>query len=293
MGKFDQTIGFMLLAVIMNTYLTGIIMSQFFSYWSSSHKDPRWIRCLVAFLFIINATQACAVVYLSWFYCVTNFTNPQIVGTDLWPYPFTALTTAVLATTNQMFQSWRIYKLTRNKIFVAFLVAGSLAACGMGIAGAIGMFLHVHGPAKLVALRPIVEGKLLLLCCVDVIIAVHLSLIFSRSKTSFARTDRVLNVLIRNAVQSGSFTAIFALGTVLSFRLSSDTSMLVLFSLPIGRIYTHTMMDQLVSREELTAILQRTTSSMASNSNQTSGEQSNGCTYAGRLHQLRPVPFFA
>lgn len=93
----------------------------------------------------------------------------------------------------------------------------------MGVAGAIEMSLHVHGPAKLVALRPIVEGKLLLQCCVDVIIAgeislrlrnriqcpnilVHLSLIFSRSKTSFARTDRVLNILIRNAVQSGSFT---------------------------------------------------------------------------------------
>ncbi|KAJ7321343.1 hypothetical protein DFH08DRAFT_1085930 [Mycena albidolilacea] len=283
----------MLLGVIVNTYLTGVIMSQFFSYWSSSHKDPWWIRSLVAFLFIINATQACAVVYLSWFYCVTNFANPQIVGTDLWPYPLTNLTTAILAITNQMFQSWRIYKLTGNKIFVAFLAACSLTACGMGVAGAIEMSLHVHGPAKLVTLRPIVEGELLLQCCVDVIIAVHLSLIFCRSKTSFARTDRVLNILIRNAVQLGSFTAIFALGIVLAFRLSSDTSMLVLFSLPIGRIYTHTMMDQLVSREELTAILLRTTSSMFSNSSQISAEQSNGGAYAGGSHELGPVPFLA
>jgi hypothetical protein len=94
----------------------------------------------------------------------------------------------------------------------------------MGVAGAIEMALHVHGPAKLVALMPIVEGNLVLRCCLDVIIAgeiyasvyamriqcpnilVHLSLIFSRSKTSFAKTDRVLNILVRNAVQSGSFT---------------------------------------------------------------------------------------
>ncbi|KAJ7846728.1 hypothetical protein B0H14DRAFT_3678041 [Mycena olivaceomarginata] len=286
MGKFDQTIGFMLLGVIMNTYLTGVIMSQFFSYWSSSHKDPWWIRSLVAFLFIINATQACAVVYLSWFYCVTNFANPQIVGTDLWPYPLTNLTTAILAITNQMFQSWRIYKLTGNKIFVAFLVACSLTACGMGVAGAIEMSLHVHGPAKLVTLRPIMERELLLQCCVDVIIAGEI-------ENELCKDGQGANILIRNAVQSGSFTAIFALGIVLAVRLSSDTSTLVLFSLPIGRIYTHTMMDQLVSREELTAILLRTTSSMVSNSNQISAEQSNGGAYAGGSHELGPVPFLA
>jgi hypothetical protein len=41
----------------------------------------------------------------------------------------------------------------------------------MGVAGAIEMSLHVHGPAKLVTLRPIMERELLLQCCVDVIIA--------------------------------------------------------------------------------------------------------------------------
>ncbi|KAJ7822222.1 hypothetical protein B0H14DRAFT_2829347, partial [Mycena olivaceomarginata] len=257
------------LAFSVNTYLTGVIMSQFFSYWSSSHKDPWWIRSLVAFLFIINATQASSSIITE-----ENASTNYLSLADLWPYPLTNLTTAILAITNQMFQSWRIYKLTGNKIFVAFLVACSLTACGMGVAGAIEMSLHVHGPAKLVTLRPIMERELLLRLFL-------LSLIFCRSKTSFARTDRVLNILIRNAVQSGSFTAaIFALGIVLAVRLSSDTSTLVLFSLPIGRIYTHTMMDQL-SREELTAILLRTTSSMVSNSNQISAEQSNSGAYAG------------
>ncbi|KAJ7885212.1 hypothetical protein B0H13DRAFT_2045189 [Mycena leptocephala] len=315
MGKFDQTIGFVLLGVVsesagpFNTlhdlqaigffsehlsngsyYVPVLLILELQSQRSlvdqilgglpvHSQRHPGLCRCVPVVVM---------------FYCVTNFANPQVVGSNLWPYPFTSLskTTAVLAITNQMFQMWRIYKLTRNKIFIAFLMVSSLAACGMGAAAAIEMSLRMHGPVKrLVALMPIVEGNLVLQCFVDVIIAVHLSLIFSGSKTSFARTDMVLNILIRNAVQSGSFTAIFALGTALSFRLSSDTSMLVLFSLPIGRIYTHTIMDQLVSREELTAILMRTTSStVVSNSNQVWAEHSNGGTYAGGSHQLRPAP---
>lgn len=85
---------------------------------------------------------------------------------------------------------------------------------------------------------------------------------FSKSKTSFAKTDRVLNRLIRMAIQSGAFTGacasingdlgsmqraiqgVFALGTLLMFRLFPDTQMLTLFALPIGRIYTHVRRHQ-------------------------------------------------
>ncbi|KAJ6537942.1 hypothetical protein B0H19DRAFT_1270321 [Mycena capillaripes] len=324
MGEFDQTIGFTLMGVIINTYLTGVIMSQFFSYWNSSYQDSWWIKSLVAFLFVINATQAGAVV----FYCVTNFANPQVVATSLWPYPFTALTTAVLAITNQLFQSWRIYQFTRNKILVGFLVAASLAACGTGVAAAIESWIFSE-LAKLIALQPVVEANLALQCAVDVIVAIRLSLIFSKSKTSFAKTDRVLNTLIRNAVQSGSFTAVFALGTLFSFRFAPGTYMLALFALPIGRIYTHTMMDQFISREELrnilmndgqvitvpnisfpsfhaanynasnrdpsaavdgTAIMLRTTSSGTKTNETLAGQSNSSGTYSGESHQQKSVP---
>ncbi|KAJ7212547.1 hypothetical protein GGX14DRAFT_84863 [Mycena pura] len=254
MGQFDQTIGFTLMGVIVNTYLMGVIMSQFFTYWTSKQQDFWWIKTLVAFLFVINAIQASVVVYMSWFYCVTNFSNPAIVAISLWPYPFTALTTAVLALVFHSFQSWRIYVFTNNKILVGFLMASALAACGMGVAAAIQSWIFSE-LAKLIALQPVVEGNLSLQCALDVLIAVILSVTFNKSKTSFAKTDQMLNRLIRTAIQSGSFTAVFALGTVLSFRFSPKTYMIALFALPIGRIYTHTMMDHLITRNEMRKIL--------------------------------------
>ncbi|KAJ7151917.1 hypothetical protein C8R43DRAFT_1004654 [Mycena crocata] len=254
MGEFDQTIGFTLLGVTINTYLTGVIMSQFFTYWTSKYQDPWWTRSLVAFLFIVNATQAAAVIYMSWFYCVTNFANSGVVAISLWPYPFTALTTAVLALVNQTFQSWRIYIFTKSKILVGSLLVTALATCGIGAAAAIESWIFSE-LAKLVALQPIVEANLALQCAVDVLIAAIMSIMFSRSRTSFAKTDRVINRLIRTAVQSGFFTAVFALGTLLSFRFSPGTYMIALFALPIGRIYTHTMMDHFISRDQLRDML--------------------------------------
>ncbi|KAF8164512.1 hypothetical protein K438DRAFT_1492437, partial [Mycena galopus ATCC 62051] len=205
---------------------------------------------LVAFLFAINVTQAAAVVYMAWFYCATNFGNPEIIIHDLWPYSFTALTTAILAITNQMFQTWKIYLFKRNKTLVVFLSVTSLAACGLGATAAIKSWL-IFEYVKIATLQPIVEANLALQCAIDVTIAFILTLTLYKSKTSFAHTDRILDRLIRTAVQSGSFTALFALGTIFAFRFWPKTNMLALFALPIGRIYTHTIMDHLVCREQL------------------------------------------
>ncbi|KAF7368511.1 hypothetical protein MVEN_00174300 [Mycena venus] len=251
MGEFDQTIGFTLMGVTINTYLTGIIMSQFHTYWTSKYQDP---LSLVGFLFVINITQAVAVIYMSWFYCVTNFTNPNVVAIMLWPYPFTALTMSILALVNHIFQSWRIYCFTERKMLVGFLLATALANCGIGVTVSIESWIFSE-LSKLVALQPIIEGNLALQCAVDAIIAIIMADMFSRWHTNFADTDKVLNRLIRTAVQSGFFTVVFALGTLLSNRFSPGTYMIALFALPIGRIYTHTMMSQLVTREELRDML--------------------------------------
>ncbi|KAJ7676921.1 hypothetical protein DFH06DRAFT_1079989 [Mycena polygramma] len=246
-----------LTASLVNTYLMGVIMSQFWTYWLSDYNDPWWTRAMVAFLFILNATQAGSLVYMLWFYCVANFANPAIITEALWPYSFTAMVTAILAIINQSFQSWRIYAFTKNKILTGCLFVTLVATFGMGLAAAIQSWMF-SDVVKVAAIQPIVEANLSFQMALDVLIAGILTWIFSKSKTSFKRTDKVLNRLIRTAVQSGSFTgdsAVFALGTLFTFRFAPGTYMLAIFALPIGRIYTHTMMDHLITRQELRAIL--------------------------------------
>ncbi|KAJ7806309.1 hypothetical protein B0H14DRAFT_3768568 [Mycena olivaceomarginata] len=159
---------------------------------------------------------------------------------------------SILALVNHTFQSSRIYRFTRSKILVAFLLVISFVNCGIGVTVAIEMWIYPSTLSNLAALQPIIESNLALQCAIDTMIAIIMTVMFSRWRTNFfADTDKMLNRLIRTAVQSGFFTAIFALGTLLSSRFSPGTYMVSLFALPIGRIYTHTMMDQLITREEL------------------------------------------
>ncbi|KAJ6518159.1 hypothetical protein C8R47DRAFT_1086200 [Mycena vitilis] len=253
-GEFDQTVGAILMGVILNTYLLGVVIPQFFTYEYSNYKDPWWIRTGVAILFTINVVHGASVIYMAWWYCVTIFNQPEMVAASLWPLPVTALCTAVLAIANQLFQSWRIYVFTKNTVLAVSLVLASVATCGMGLAAAIQSWI-ITEVTKLVALGPIVTANLSLQLAIDLIIAGILSYNFSKSKTSFKKTDKVLNQLIRTAVRSGAFTAVFALGTLLAFRLAPGTYMHAICAIPIGRIYTHTLMDHFISREELRKIL--------------------------------------
>ena len=93
-----------------------------------------------------------------------------------------------------MFQTWKIYLFTRNKTFVVFLAATSLAGCGLGItvavkgllvlecvcisshAGLVLTLLVLHRYPKLAVLQPLVEAEIALQCAVDVMIACEIFL---------------------------------------------------------------------------------------------------------------------
>ncbi|KAJ6570311.1 hypothetical protein B0H10DRAFT_2098314 [Mycena sp. CBHHK59/15] len=262
MGDFDQTIGFMLMAIMIDVFMAGVLMSQFATYWNSKYEDPSWIKAFVAFLFVINMSQVVAVVYMAWSRTDTqflpstsrNFANPKVIAISLWPFAYTALTVAIIPLANQTLQTWRIYTFTRSKLLVGFLLTAVLTACGTGVAVAIQSWISSE-LAKLADLRPVAEANFALECALDLTISIILSYKFYQSKSGSRQVNSVLNHLIRGAVQSGVFTSIFALGALLSFHFSPGTYMITLFVFPIGRIYTHTIMDHFIGREELRSIL--------------------------------------
>ncbi|KAJ7242442.1 hypothetical protein C8J57DRAFT_1526138 [Mycena rebaudengoi] len=248
--SFGTTVGAILMGVLFNSLLTSVLLSQFFTYWNSTYKDPLWTRLVVLFLFTINVAQQGAAM----FYCVENFNNPIAVQYGLWVLPFTALVTAVLAIMNQAFQSWRIWVMLKNKYVVSGLLLTAVADLIIGVTVGTQSWIFAN-LQRLAEIQLLVEGNLALQASLDVIITGILTYGFTKSKTSVKRTDMVLNRLIRGAIESGVFTSLCALAELFAFRIAVGTYVIVVFALPIGRIYTHTMMDHLIRRDELRAML--------------------------------------
>ncbi|KIY52596.1 hypothetical protein FISHEDRAFT_55826 [Fistulina hepatica ATCC 64428] len=105
-----------------------------------------------------------------------------------------------------------------------------------------------------VLLRP-TTAWIILSAGTDILIAFILIVLLRFSRTGFQRTDTVLNRLIQSTVQTGFFAALFSTLVLVFFRVSPSTNLYGMFCIPIGRIYTNTLMGTLNQRQNLRGIL--------------------------------------
>jgi len=254
MGAYDTSLGVLLVGIFFNTYLFGIVTTQFITYYNLKFKDPLWIRIAVAILVVIDTFHSAAVIYMAWEYCVTNFDNPAILSVALWPYTFTPIGTAIAAIVTHVFLSYRIFRLSQKLWVLIILNIGALASFSTGVACGIKAWI-IRDVTKFDVLTTLVTWWLGIQMVLDIAIAVGMTYVLWKSKTGYKRTDSVIHRLIRGAIQIGIFSTIFAAGDLFSFAFSPDTNFYGMFAIPLGRIYTNTLMNTLNMRGELKDIL--------------------------------------
>ncbi|ESK84002.1 hypothetical protein Moror_11538 [Moniliophthora roreri MCA 2997] len=250
MGDYDMVVGTYLLGIIVNTFLFGLVCYQFLVYKTTEFNDPTWIKTIIAALFLIDLLHSVVEIYGAWEMCVTNYANPGSLQFVSWVIPFTAATTAVAALIAQIFLGHRVLLLIRSTFLTVVIGFLSIVGCVFGITAGIKSGI-IRDVTKFAPLKPFVIGKLAFQTAADLLITASLTIVLSRSRTGFRRTDSIINRLIRGAIQTGFFVSIFALGDLFSFLFLEQTNWYAFFAFPIGRIYTNTMLDTLNSRRTI------------------------------------------
>jgi hypothetical protein len=244
------TLGTLLIGIIFNTYLFGLVTFQFATYYKTKFNDPLAIKCMVAFLFVLDCFHSIAVIWMAYAYCVTDYGKPETLGVALWPYTFTPIATGLASLVTQAFLGWRVFRFTNSRVLYAAMIVLSLTACAIGMACGIKAWM-IKISSELATLTKLVTAWLVLQVTADVLITGTLGVILTRSRTGFRKTDTVINRLIRGAIQTGLFAGIFSLGDLVAFTRWPETNMYGFFAIPIGRIYTNTLLDTLLTRTEL------------------------------------------
>ncbi|KAK0482192.1 hypothetical protein IW261DRAFT_1466719 [Armillaria novae-zelandiae] len=250
MGEYDT--------LLVNTYLFGIVTFQFATYYGSSESNSILITVLL--LFLNDSVHFCRI-YMAWFLLpdaedprsVENYTNPEILLIAPWPYPFTCHKRSYCCDSLYItFWAFRLYRLTGKLYLYVGLMIGAVTVFGLGITtgnqGALSFYAWIiHEVLKLIVLKPIIITWLVGQTVMDLFLTSSLSYVLYRSRTGFRTTDSVINQLIRGTIQTGVFSSMFAPS---SFS-SPTTNLYGMFAMPVGRIYTNTLMDTLISREKL------------------------------------------
>ncbi|SJL11355.1 uncharacterized protein ARMOST_14758 [Armillaria ostoyae] len=179
---------------------------------------------------------------------VENYTNPEILLIAPWPYPFTVISEAIAAILVHHFLGFRLYRLTGKLYLYVGLMICAVTVFGLGITTGVKAWI-IHEVLKLIVLKPIIITWLVGQTVMDLFLTSSLSFVLYRSRTGFRTTDSVINQLIRGTIQTGVFSSIFAVA--LLDVGSPTTNLYGMFAMPVGRIYTNTLMDTLISREKL------------------------------------------
>ncbi|KAF8343639.1 hypothetical protein F5887DRAFT_292591 [Amanita rubescens] len=253
MGQYDP-IGVLLVGIFFNTYLFGLVSFQFLTYYGSGYKDPLWIRVMVFIMFATDTFHSASLIRLAWIYCVTNFGNPDQLLHTSWVYSLTPLLTGIAAFITHMFLSHRIYCLTQSRILSGFICVLAMTVFVMASVVGIKACL-IPLMSELVVLDRLVTAWVSLQVGVDFLIAAVILVKLYFSRTRFRQTNTVINRLMRMAIQSGTFATIFAIGDMVTFLLIPELNLYGMFTFPIGRIYTNTLMYTLNMRMGLRNLL--------------------------------------
>ncbi|KAJ2925415.1 hypothetical protein H1R20_g11705, partial [Candolleomyces eurysporus] len=86
-GEYHGKLGSILVGVTLNTYLFGVVSSQYVDYYTKGFKDKLRIRIMVLILCALDAIQTVLMVYICWIFLVDHDPEPLffIAGTNYVP----------------------------------------------------------------------------------------------------------------------------------------------------------------------------------------------------------------
>ncbi|KAJ7165800.1 hypothetical protein C8R46DRAFT_1096214 [Mycena filopes] len=249
-------LGPILIGSTLNTFLYGVCASQFLAYYLSKARlsDSRIIRYMVAWEFIIDTFHSAVAVYFLWIYMVDNFLNASFLQTAPWTVSAVPIVTALSACPIQTFLAWRVYQLSKSWYKFGLLVV--LTAANVSSLSASRRIVYLIRLSRRrfddgARLTPLVDVWLSVSVVNDLAITVLLVYHLNKGRTGLSKTDSVVRRLIRAAIESAAFATFFSIMVLVMFTRFPATGFHLLFSQPVGRIYTSTLNRRDSFRQEL------------------------------------------
>ncbi|KAK7006895.1 hypothetical protein R3P38DRAFT_2554980 [Favolaschia claudopus] len=211
-----------------NIFLFGICAAQFTTYFVSARRrqDTLIIRILVVWEFLLSIFCAVVSAYFVWLYLVENYFNPAFCKRSY------SRVSGGSACPVQIFMAHRVFRLSKSRflfVLMAFLTFSNVRSMIVSVTKDLSFeFLGMFDQGS--RLTPVVDSWL----------AVLLLLIYylHKSRTGFNKTNHLITRLIRSALESAVFATFLSIMVLIMFTVFPRTGFHLMFSQPMGRIYT-------------------------------------------------------
>ncbi|KDR74371.1 hypothetical protein GALMADRAFT_157591 [Galerina marginata CBS 339.88] len=222
------------------------------------NKDPFRLKAVVYGTYMLETVQTimgARSIFDSYGVGFLNPESPENVG-DLW-FSFPILG-GIVTCIVELFYAHRILKLGNSFGYsrLAVIIISMLAFTQMGGAFALGVGMRkVMSFTRVFELRTripfIIWNGSSALC--DILIAIYMTLILTRTKSSFNKTRTIIRKIIRLTIETGTLTASIAILNIVFVVLPGRQPYYQVTSALLSKLYANTLLVLLNSRVELTS----------------------------------------
>ncbi|KAF9512303.1 hypothetical protein BS47DRAFT_1093502 [Hydnum rufescens UP504] len=224
----DNTLGAVLVSVIASASLFGILTTQCYYYALRFKQDPRWLKCIVVALWIIDGTHQITVCAIIFQYSVEHYGDLHYVRRSIWPVSFCIMLEPLPALIVQMYFTRRLYYLNQK--------LWPIAAC-----------------TAILSIATFALGEICASITVcDIAVTIPVAWTLHTSRTGFRQTDALIVKLILWTVNTGALPASCALLEAVMFILKNETLIHLAANIVLAKLYSNTLLAFLNRRGTLT-----------------------------------------
>ncbi|KIJ64706.1 hypothetical protein HYDPIDRAFT_111276 [Hydnomerulius pinastri MD-312] len=252
--NLGYTEGATLAGIFFSLVLYGVSLLQTFIYYVRYPNDKAYLKLLVAVVFLLDTLHKFLVCAAIWNYMIEYYGNFANLYVSHAPLTISVAVTTTASFVAQSYFVWRIWFLSTNRYFKFIFSAVMMpVVIAQPVLGIYCTTVTMISPTVMVIssrIQTVATAYTGSAAAVDIVIALAMCTLLATGRTGCNKhTDRMLLRLIVVSVNTGLWTAVFGLLTVvLLVTLPKDLVYLGVF-LPLCTLYCNTVLANLNVRE--------------------------------------------
>jgi len=249
--KFDNTLGAMLIGVLVSTTLFGLTTLQTYLYYCNYTKDRAAFKWLVASVWLLDFIHTVFISHTTYYFLVQQYGNPASLLAGEWSLIMEIVVTIGVTLLVQGFFAHRVYRLTHNNVWLSgTIVLLSLSHAATGIAAAIRLF-QIHVFSRLPEVLGIMSATLILMAANDLFITAVLCLYLRKAQSSFTETQSAIQMLMVYTIETGLLTSVFVTIDAVCILVMPHNWVFIGITFCISKLYANSLLTILNSRQSL------------------------------------------
>ncbi|EIW53728.1 uncharacterized protein TRAVEDRAFT_52848 [Trametes versicolor FP-101664 SS1] len=248
----DNTFGAVLLGTFVGLILYGLTLHQSYRYLRLYPNDSRALKCLVAFVVLLETITSVFSMHVCYFYLTTNYFNPEALLHGVWSLNLFPVASGIIMISAQSFFARRVWHLGARISKAVVLFAGTLCIVEIGffIAASAEAFI-IPTFAGFRRVTWLVSTGSTMAVTADMTLTAALIVFLHRSRTGLKRTDTMIDILILYSVNTGLLTGILNLLSLLFAFIRPGDLIYIGFGIVGAKMYATTLLAALNSRQSL------------------------------------------